>query len=70
MDYSELLTNANFLSILSKIEALKSILTEEQQNQYSENLKNIVDDKIVNILEQIPNDKKEDFKKIVYATLD
>lgn len=70
MEYSDLATNANFLSLLSKIEALKSVLTKEQQEQYSNNLKNIVDDRIVSILEQIPNDKKDDFKKIVYATLD
>ena len=70
MENSDLLSNANFFSLLSKIKALKSVLTEEQQKQYSDNLQNIIEESSKEFLKAIPENKQDDFMKIVHATLD
>lgn len=68
-DY-DLISNANSFSLVSKIKALKSVLTEEQQEQYSENLRNIVQESSEEFLKSIPENKQDTFMKIVHATLD
>ncbi|MDG3582040.1 hypothetical protein [Galbibacter pacificus] len=70
MDYSEFSSNVNFFSLLCKIKALKSVLSEEQQAKYHKNLLNIVEENIDTIEEEIPKNKRKTFRAVVMATLE